>query len=186
MAMDDARAARAVLVIRTRTDPAVALQPIVQTVRSVDSRVMPSVGLLRDAWGERLEGPRQMAVVVSTLGILALFVAAIGLAGLLSFNVSQRGREIGIRMALGGQSRDVIWGVIRQFVLPIGCGLGVGLFFAWALSSALRRELFGLSPVDPASYAGAALLFSTVALLAAAGPLRRALKVDPIAALRCD
>jgi predicted permease len=186
MAMDDARAARAVLVIRTRTDPAVALQSIVQTVRSVDSKVMPSVGLLRDAWGERLEGPRQMAVVVSTLGILALFVAAIGLAGLLSFNVSQRAREIGIRMALGAQSRDVVWGVIRQFVLPIGCGLGIGLFFAWALSSALRRELFGLSPVDPASYAGAALLFSTVALLAAAGPLRRALKVDPIAALRCD
>jgi ABC-type antimicrobial peptide transport system permease subunit len=118
--------------------------------------------------------------------MLALALAAIGLAGLLSFSVSQRVREIGIRIALGARSADVVENVLRQFAWPIGCGLAGGLAIAAALSSVLRRELFGLSHLDPISYIAAAVLFSLVALLAAAGPLRRATHVDPVTALRVE
>jgi predicted permease len=186
MAMDDEHIAAGVLIVRVATEPKAALSAIVAAAQSVDPRVTPSVGLLRDALDDRLRPPRQMALVVSTLGMLALIVAAIGLSGLLSFDVSQRVREIGIRMALGAQSRDVVRDVIRQFVWPIVGGVAAGLASAAALSSVLRHNLFGLSSLDPVSYIAAALLFSCVALLAAAGPLRRATRVNPIVALRCD
>ncbi len=127
-----------------------------------------------------------MTVVVSVLGLLALALASVGLAGLLSFSVSQRFREIGIRMALGARSTDVVQSVLRQFAWPVGFGLLGGLAAAAALSSVLRRELFGLSHLDPVSYIAAALVFSIVALLASAGPLRRATRVDPITVLRTE
>jgi ABC-type antimicrobial peptide transport system permease subunit len=104
----------------------------------------------------------------------------------LSFSVSQRMREIGIRMALGARSTDVVRNVLRQFAWPVGCGLAGGLTVAAALSFVLRRELFGLSHLDPVSYIVAAVLFSLVALLAASGPLRRATRVNPVTALRVE
>lgn len=186
MAMDDEHLARATLVVRVRTDPSRPLAAIVAAARSVDARVAPAAALLRDGFDRRVRGARQTALVVSVLGMLALALAAIGLAGLLSFSVSQRVREIGIRMALGARSTDVVQSVLRQFAWPVGVGLVGGLFAAAALSSVLRRELFGLSHLDPISYISAALLFSIVALLAAAGPLRRATRVNPITALRVE
>jgi predicted permease len=186
MPMDDEHRAAGVLIVRVTTEPKGTLSAIVAAAQSVDPRVTPLVGLLRDALDDRLRPPRQIALVVSTLGMIALTVAAIGLAGLLSFSVSQRFREIGIRMALGARSLDVVRDVLRQFVWPIVGGVAAGLASAAALSSLLQHNLFGLSSLDPVSYIAAALLFSFVALLSAAGPLRRATRVNPIVALRCD
>ena len=109
-----------------------------------------------------------------------------GLGGLVVFTVSQRAREIGIRVALGARPRDVIDGVLRQFRKPIAWGLVAGFLIAGGLSRVLQKELFGLSPLDPVSYVSAAALFTVVAGAATAGPLRRALKVDPISALKCE
>jgi predicted permease len=184
--MDDAHLPGAVLVVRVRTDPSGSLPAIVAAARSVDARVAPATALLRDGFDRRLRGARQMALVVWVLGMLALALSAIGLAGLLSFSVSQRAREIGIRMALGARSADVVQSILRQFAWPVGCGLAGGLAAAAALSSVLRRELFGLSHLDPVSYIAAAVLFSMVALLAASGPLRRATRVNPVTALRVE
>jgi predicted permease len=186
MPMDDEHVAAAVLVVRITTDPTSSLAGIAATVRSVDPRVTPSIGLLRDAFDDRLRPSRQIALAVSTVGVLALTIAAIGLAGLLSFSVSQQIREIGIRMALGARPADVVHSLVRQFVWPIAGGVASGLLSAAALSSLLRHNLFGLSSLDPVSYIAAAMLFSLVALLAAAGPLRRAMRVNPTVALRCD
>ena len=102
------------------------------------------------------------------------------------FTVSQRAREIGIRMALGARRRDVIDGVLRQFRKPIAWGLAGGFLIAAGLSRVLQKELFGLSPLDPVSYVSAAALFTIVAAMATAGPLRHALRIDPIAALKCE
>jgi putative ABC transport system permease protein len=184
--MDDARRAWAVLIVRVHGDPARALPTIVAATKAIDSRVSPSFALVRDRFDQRIQSARQLALIVSTLGMIALSLAAIGLAGLLSFSVSQRVREIGIRMALGARPLHVAWTVMRQFGLPIGFGLVAGLTGAASLSSLLRSQLFGLSHLDPASYAAAAILFTIVALLAAAGPVRSAIHVNPITALRCE
>jgi predicted permease len=186
MAMDDEHVARATLIVRVRSDPSRALRAIVAAARSVDPRVAPSTALLRDGFDRRIRDARRMAIIVSVLGVLALALAAIGLAGLLSFSVSQRVREIGIRMALGARPADVVRSVLGQFAWPIGCGLAGGLASAAALSSVLRRELFGLSHLDPVTYIAAAALFLAVALIAAAGPLRRATRLNPLTALRVE
>ena len=120
------------------------------------------------------------------LGLVALLLAAVGLAGLVSFTVTQRTREIGIRMALGARPGHVLATVFRQFRGPVLTGLGVGMAGAALISLALRRELYGLSNLDPISYAVAAVLFVVVVALSAVGPARRALKVDPMIALRYE
>ena len=112
-----------------------------------------------------------MSAIVWALGALALALAAVGLAGLVIFTVSQRAREIGIRMALGAGPKDVIDGVLRQFRKPVAYGLAGGFLAAAALSRVLEKELFGLSPFDPVSYLSAAALFTIVAALATAGPV---------------
>jgi len=145
-----------------------------------------SAGVLRQAIEVKLRTPQRVSTIVWGLGALALGLAAVGLGGLVVFTVSQHARDIGIRMALGARPRHVIDGVLRQFRKPIAWGLAGGFLIAAGLSRVLHRELFGLSPFDPVSYVFAAVLFTVVAAVATVGPLRRALKVDPISALKCE
>jgi predicted permease len=184
--MDDEHMARAVMIVRVAGDPSSMTGVLVGAARGVDPRVSLSAGVLLQAFDVKLRMPQRMTKIVWALGALALALAAVGLGGLVVFTVSQRAREIGIRMALGARSRDVINGVLQQFRRPIAWGLAGGFLMAAGLSRVLHRELFGLSPFDPVSYISAAALFTIVAALATAGPLRRALKVDPISALKCE
>jgi predicted permease len=184
--MDDAHLQRAVMLVRVEGDPSTALDLLISASRTVDPRVSMSAGVLREAFDLKLRMPQRMSIIVSALGGLALALAAVGLAGVVLFTVSQRLREIGIRIALGARPRDVIQAVVQQFRGPIGWGLAAGFTIAAVLSKVLQGELFGLSPLDPVSYFAAGALFVAVAVIATAGPLRRALKVDPITALRCD
>jgi putative ABC transport system permease protein len=177
---------RAVMIVRVDADPSSMTGILAGAARSIDPRVSVSAGVLREAFDVKLRVPRRMTIVVRALGALALALAAVGLAGLVVFTVSQRAREIGIRIALGARPKDVIHGVLRQFRKPVAYGLVIGFLAAATLSRVLEQELFGLSPFDPVSYLSAAVLFTAVAALATAGPLRRALKVDPITALKCD
>jgi putative ABC transport system permease protein len=117
---------------------------------------------------------------------LALFLAAIGIYGVMSYAVAQRTQEIGIRMALGAQRREVIAMVLRQGVRLVGAGLACGITGAWFAATALTAMLHGISPHDPPTFVFVPLLLGLVALLACYVPSRRATLVDPLLALRAE
>jgi predicted permease len=129
---------------------------------------------------------RFAALIAAALGSLGLILASVGVYGVVSFTAVQRTREIGIRMALGGTTRDVMRLVLRQGARMVFAGLLVGLLAAWGLTRVMGRLLFGVSPSDPLTYATVALLLTAVALLACWIPARRATRVDPGIALRYE
>jgi predicted permease len=175
-----------VVLIRT-AGPAEPLVPIVASVsKSIDPRRFPEIHLLRSSFNNKVAQARYAALTVSVLGAVALLLACLGIVGLVTYAVSQRTKEIGIRMALGAQPSQVLSVVLRQFASPIVVGLLVGIGGAAALSQILRQELYGLSNFDPAAYAGAVVAFAIAAGLAALLPARRALQVDPMLALRYE
>jgi len=122
--------------------------------------------------------------LASALGLLALLLAAIGVHGVMAYSVSQRTREIGIRMALGAGRRDAVRLVLSQGLRLVGIGAAVGLAGGAAVSRAISIMFYGLSPLDPLTYLSIALLLAAVAVLAIYLPARRAATVDPMVALR--
>lgn len=127
--------------------------------------------------------PRQFALVASTLGLCALFLAVTGLGGMVAFTVPQRLRDIGVRLALGARPLQIVHAIARQFTVPVACGAVAGSALAAGVGVVLSRELFGVSGLDPLAH-GALLLFALVAAAAAAPSLRRAVRIDPIQTLR--
>jgi predicted permease len=124
--------------------------------------------------------------LAAALGGLALLLAAIGIYGVMAFSVAERTREIGIRMALGAQSRNTQALVVKQGMTLVLTGALIAAPLSVAVTQVMRSMLFGLSAIDPATYCGVALLLAVVALLACWAPARRAVKVDPMTALRCE
>ncbi len=135
----------------------------------------------RSIWRPRFFGQ----LFVGFAGI-ALFLAAIGIYGVMAYNVSQRTQEIGVRMALGAQPGTVVAMVLRQGLRLVGFGLGAGLVASWFAASLLAGSLYGISPHDPPTFAFVPLLLAAVALLACWLPSRRAVRVDPMVALRTE
>ncbi len=176
--------AEAVMVVRVDGPPGRAAATVRTVMRADDSRLRPSVVALRDALEERVAGPRQFALVASGLGVCALLLAVTGLGGMVAFTVSQRLREIGVRLALGARPAHVVGAVARQFTTPVLCGAVAGSALAAAAGLVLSRELFGVSGLDPLAHGGALLLFAFVAAVAAIPSMRRAVRVDPIQTLR--
>lgn len=175
-----------VLLVRT-SQPPQKLEPMVASVaRSVNPALSPNVQLLSTAFQDKMADSAKMAGVVGGMGILALLLATVGLAGVVAYSVSQRTREIGIRVALGATPSRIVRNMVANFILPLSLAIAAGLVLAAGLSTALRQYLYGLSNWDLPSYALAALLLAAVAGLAALIPARRALKVDPMVALRCE
>jgi len=123
---------------------------------------------------------------VGALGVCALGLACLGIVGLVTYAVAQRTTEIGIRMALGASAPHVGSILAGRFVGPVLVGLVAGIAGAALLSQLLRGELFGVSPLDPVTYVACAALFLLVAAAATLVPARRALKLDPLVALRHD
>ena len=126
------------------------------------------------------------AAMLSAFGLLALLMSAVGLYGVLAYIVSQRRREIAIRLALGAQADDVLRLMLAQGLRLIALGLGIGSLAALAAGRLLRNQLLGVSPNDPLTFAVIALLLAAVALLACWLPARRATKIDPMISLRCE
>ena len=174
------------LIARTAGPPEGLASAFSAAANGVDPNFKPQVHLLKDQF-ER-ERPRHAsgALAVSVLGAIALAVACLGVVGLVAYSVAQRTKEIGIRLALGAESRHILKSLSRQFLGIIIGGLVFGVLGAAGLAQLLRRELYGLSTIDPLAYIGAIVLFLVAVGLAALWPARRALRVDPLVALRND
>jgi len=130
--------------------------------------------------------PRFYAVLLALFATVSVTLAAVGIFGLMAYLVAQRTREIGIRMALGAQRFEVMTGVLGQSAVLVAIGVGIGLGAAAGLTRYLAGMLFGLTPLDPATFAAASLLFVVAALIASIVPARRATRVDPLVALRTE
>lgn len=144
-------------------------------IESLESRVRGSI-----------EEPRFRAFLIGIFAVLALILAAVGLYGLISFTVTQRTREIGIRVALGAAPRQVLLPVVREGLTLALAGIALGLIGAFAAAKALSAFLFGVGASDPLTFGGVALLLLLVATAASYIPSRRALRVDPVVALRAE
>jgi len=174
------------LLVKTSGPPEGLVAFVASIAKSIDPKVFPQVQLLKSSFRERIAGTQQSAVAVSLLGFVALLLACCGIVGLVAFAVSQRTKEIGIRMALGAKPRDVLGLVVRQLSRPVAIGFVVGVALAAGLSQVLRRQLFGVNHLDPIAYIGAVGIFGLAIILAAVLPARQALRVDPLHALRQD
>ncbi|HWP44340.1 MAG TPA: ABC transporter permease [Blastocatellia bacterium] len=173
------------VIARGDTDP----QRLIASVRNEVSRLDPNmpIGTARTL-AEKLSVPmlpaRLAASVLGSFGLLALGLAAIGIYGVMSYAVSRRRREMGIRMALGAQASDVLKVVLGEGMALVGAGVAIGLMASFALTRVMASLLFGVSATDPSVFALVTLLLVSVAFLACYLPARRATRVDPMVALR--
>jgi predicted lysophospholipase L1 biosynthesis ABC-type transport system permease subunit len=158
----------------------------VNAARSLDPNTFPAVELLSSAWRARLEGAEYSAMEVSAMGSVAQILACFGIVGLISYAVSQRTREIGIRMALGAKPTQVLAVVLGHISRPVLTGLVIGIGAAAGLAQFLRGRLYGISHLDPAAYFIAIGVFALTAAVSAVLPARKALRIDPFRALRHD
>jgi hypothetical protein len=184
LAIRPAQLSGAVMVVRVGGAPRGLASTIRAAMRGDDARLMPSVVLLEDALQDRLESPRQVALIASAIGFCALLLAVTGLGGMIAFTVSQRLREIGVRLALGARPAHIVRAIARQFKAPLLCGAAAGSALAALAGTILSREMFGVSNLDPLAHGGALLLFAAVTAVAVLPSIRRALRVDPIQTLR--
>jgi putative ABC transport system permease protein len=173
--------------LRTDTNPTSLTQPLRQQVQAVDPN-LPLFGerAMDDLVSASLAQRRFAMQVVGLFGALALLLAGIGIYGVMAYSVSQRTREIGIRLALGASRGAIMRWVLRQGMNLTLAGVVVGVIGALVATRLLRSLLFGVAPTDLITYAGLALLLAVVALLACYIPARRATRVDPMIALRYE
>jgi ABC-type antimicrobial peptide transport system permease subunit len=156
-------------------------------VRELDPELpVARLRTLDDVVSRSLSEPRFYTLLLGAFASVALLLAALGIFGVMSYAVVQRSREIGIRVALGALPGHVLGAVLRQALVLAGSGVMIGLGGALALSQALAGLLFDVSPTDPATLGGMAILLTTVALLASYLPARQATRVDPVVALRSE
>ncbi len=174
------------LIVRT-TGPADAhLTAIAAAAAGIDPAIRPRVSWLKERHQVQTADLRRSALAMSVLGALALAIACIGIAGLVTFAVAQRTRAIGIQIALGARPPHVVRSLIRGVLGPVAGGLLVGVPLAAGLAQLLRRELYGLSTIDPQAYAAATVLMLVAVNAAMVWPARRAWTINPVDAIRSE
>jgi ABC-type antimicrobial peptide transport system permease subunit len=175
------------VVIRTAADPAAAMPAVREAVRQVDANVpLMDMSTQTDQIERRFQQERVFAQAYTLFGGLALLVAAIGLFGLMSYSVTRRTTEIGIRMALGAQQQTVLQMVMRESLILVVIGVVVGLGAAFGAGRFVSSLLYGLEPTDVVTTALAVTVMLTVSAFAGYLPARRAARLDPMMALRHD
>ena len=176
-----------VFTLRTASDPAAVVTRARTHLKRHDPQViLGNVATMSERMADSVAQPRFYTVMLGAFAFVALALAAVGLYGVMSYAVSQRTKEIGIRMALGASRGHVIRLVAGQGMIVTTAGIGVGLAGAFAVTRYLESMLFGLSPFDPPTVAGVSILLAAVAALAIYIPARRATRVDPMVALRYE
>jgi ABC-type antimicrobial peptide transport system permease subunit len=156
-------------------------------VKTIDPQLSPPHVESTEAIVSRtISGPRFTMLLLSAFTFLALVLAAVGLYGVMAYSVTQRTREIGIRIALGATQRAIAKAVVLRGVLLALMGAGMGLAGAFWGSRLIAKMLYGVAPLDPISFAAGALLLIFTAIAACVVPTRRALAIDPIRAIRAD
>ncbi|WP_263355782.1 ABC transporter permease [Acidicapsa ligni] len=165
--------------------------PIITAVRQIVAQANPNilvsgVSTLKEQVANSIATQSLIAQLSAFFGSLAVFLACLGIYGLMSYSVVRRTNEIGIRRALGAQTRTLLWMILRESVILLAFGLALGMPIALASAGILTKLLYQLSPTDPWTFATCAVIVAAMTLLAAWLPARRATKVDPIVALRCD
>jgi putative ABC transport system permease protein len=182
-----ARSSFVYIAARTSGSPLALTQGIRDAVASLNPDIpLYWVQTLDDATSQSLWFIRVFGTMFMIFGVVALFLASVGLYAVMSFSVSRRTREVGIRMALGAQGRNVVAMIFRQGLVQLGVGMTIGLALALAIAQVMKVVLFQVEPRDPTIFAGVAALLVGVGLLACLVPARRATHVDPLVALRSD
>jgi predicted permease len=173
------------LVVRAGVEPAALAASVRREVQSLEKNLpVADARPMTEVLGVALYAARTGAAMLTGFGLLALLLAAVGLYGVMAYTVSRRTREVGIRMALGARRADVLKLVLREALTLLACGVVLGLAGAWAASRLLAGFLYGVSTNDPFTFFGTTAVLVAAALLACLVPARRAMKVDPMVALR--
>jgi putative ABC transport system permease protein len=174
-------------VVRTEGDPTRAMAAVRSAVRELDAS-LPIYGMqtMDEVVGDSLVRPRFLSLLLGLFSAIALLLAAVGIYGVMAYSVEQRTQEIGVRMALGAQTADVLKMVIKQGMVLTLIGVGAGLAAAFGLTQLIEGLLYGIGARDPVSFIGVTVLLTVVAFLACYIPARRATKIDPLVAIRYE
>jgi putative ABC transport system permease protein len=173
------------LVIRTKGEPASIAPAVRRVVASVDpDQPISNLRTMDEIVDLNVADRQQQMTLLGAFAALALILASIGLYGVLSYAVTQRSREIGLRMALGASAASVIRMIVGRGLALTGIGLAIGLVSAWAATRAMKNLLYGVAATDPLTFVSVAALLALIALIACYAPARRASRVDPIVVLR--
>jgi len=175
------------MVVRTAKDPGAQIPSVRKALASNNAQqVVYGAETLEEVIAGSLAARQFSMVLLGTFAALAVVLSSIGIYGVISYLVGQRIQEIGTRIALGAQRGDVVRLILgRGFALTM-TGVGSGSVLALILSRQMKKIIYGVSPSDPATFAAVGLLLITIALLACFVPARRAMRVDPMIALRCE
>lgn len=175
------------LVVKSAGDPRALANPIRQAVKSLDPNLpVSAVRPMSDVVESTMAPWSFTGLLLSVFATLAVVLAAVGIYGLLSYLVSQRTREIGIRMAIGASQRDVLLLVVRRGLLLTGAGVAAGLVLALGVARLMRALLYGVGPADLLTFAAVPAILLAVALVASYIPAARATRVNPLLAVRSD
>ena len=175
------------LVIRTKVAPLSLSAPVRDAIWSVDKdQPVSEIRAMSEIVSQAVARQRFSMLLLGLFAGLALLLAAVGIYGVMSYSVTQRRREIGIRMALGAQKSDVLGMILRQGLRLAVIGVAIGIAGALGLTRLMASLLFGVSATDPATFAAITIILAAVALLASYIPALRSMKVDPVIALRCQ
>jgi putative ABC transport system permease protein len=176
-----------IAVVKTTGEPRSMISGVTKEVAAMDPDI-PLFGVksMEEYLSSSVAAPRFNTTLLSIFAAVALVLTVVGLYGVMSYSVAQRTNEIGIRLALGAQSRDVLLMIVKQGGVLIGLGLAIGLFGAYLATKLIASLLFGVQAKDPFTFAAVAVVLALVGLLACYIPAWRATKVDPMEALRCE
>ena len=175
------------IVVKTASAPVTFVAPIKKAFTAVvPDQAVSGVRTMDDVVGESVSSRRFPMLLLSGFALLALVLAAVGIAGVVAYSVVQQRQEIGLRMALGAQPRDVLRLVVGHSMWWTLAGLAAGLVASFGMLRLLGSLLYGVGSSDVTVLAAVSLLLAIVALAASYVPARRALRIDPVAALRCQ
>src|SRR5262245_34448060 len=173
--------------VRTQNEPQLHVAAIREALASVDKDLpLSNIKTMTQLADESVTEPKALPTLFGLFGAVALLLASVGIYGVMSYSVTQRTREIGIRMAMGAQKSDVLQLIVRQGMTFAVIGVGIGLLASFGLSRLIAGLLFGVSATDVGTFLVVSLILAGVALIACFVPARRAAKTDPMVALRYE